>query len=161
MLPFCGQDKCSVDANGRIKLSPRLIEDFMARCSGEVVMHCLPEGAIALYPEKVFLEMRRQETQPMEKIGSSLVLRRSLRRFGAMSLPDKITRQGRLTIPASFRAPTLLTPGADAYVIGIEIGAEIWNAARWNEEMELIARHQVDRGEFEMNLDLRKGSEND
>lgn len=31
MLAFCGLDRCSVDANGRIKLSPRVIEDFARR----------------------------------------------------------------------------------------------------------------------------------
>ena len=44
MLAFCGLDRCSVDANGRIKLSPRVIEDF-ARRGSDVVLHCLPECA--------------------------------------------------------------------------------------------------------------------
>ena len=55
MLSFCGIDKCSVDANGRIKLSPRVIDDFAAH-GGDVVLHCLPEGTIAVYPEAVYLE---------------------------------------------------------------------------------------------------------
>ena len=38
MLPFCGQDRCVIDANGRIKLSPRLIGDFARQCNGEVVI---------------------------------------------------------------------------------------------------------------------------
>ena len=80
MLSFCGQDKCSVDSNGRVKFSPRVISDFMDNCNGEVILHCLPEGALAVYPEDIYLEMRRAESKPAEKAGSSMVFRRNLRR---------------------------------------------------------------------------------
>ena len=82
MLAFCGIDKCSVDANGRIKLSPRVIEDFSAR-GKDVVLHCLPEGTIAVYPEDVYHEMRKHENNPAERAADSIVFRRTLRRFGA------------------------------------------------------------------------------
>ena len=58
MLAFCGHDCCSIDSNGRIKFSPRVIKDFDDKCRGDVVMHCLPEGGIAIYPEDIYLEMR-------------------------------------------------------------------------------------------------------
>ena len=92
MLSFCGIDQCSVDANGRIKLSPRVIEDFAAR-GGEVVLHCLPEGAIAVYPEDVYLAMRKNESNPAEKAAESIVFRRTLRRFGGWSQSEKISAQ--------------------------------------------------------------------
>ena len=41
MLAFCGTDKCQMDANGRVKLSPHVLEDF-ARSGSDVVLHCLP-----------------------------------------------------------------------------------------------------------------------
>ena len=66
MLAFCGLDRCSVDANGRIKLSPRVIEDF-ARRGSDVVLHCLPEGAVAVYPEDIYLEMRRSVPDPAQR----------------------------------------------------------------------------------------------
>ncbi|MFA7232005.1 MAG: hypothetical protein WC071_12105 [Victivallaceae bacterium] len=154
MLSFCGQDKCSVDANGRIKLSPRVIDEFTQRCNGEVIMHCLPEGAIALYPEDVYLEMRRNETAPVEKAAGSLVFRRSMRRFGALSSPEKITRQGRITIPTAFRQYAGLGPNTETYVIGVEIGVEIWNAERWSEELERLNEHAREKGEREMAADL-------
>ena len=61
MLIFCGQEHCLIDSNGRLKLPQRFIDDFTLRCGGEVVMHGLPEGAVALYPEEVYREMRERE----------------------------------------------------------------------------------------------------
>jgi DNA-binding transcriptional regulator/RsmH inhibitor MraZ len=157
MLAFCGQDRCSIDANGRLKLSPRVISDFLERCSGEIVMHCLPEGAVALYPEEVYLEMRQNETAPAAKAAHSLVFRRSMRRFGAMSQSEQISKQGRITLPAAFRKYAELGPGSDAYVVGVEIGVEIWNAERWDAELERINEHVQEKGEREMAADLLPG----
>lgn len=155
MLPFCGQDRCVIDANGRIKLSPRLIGDFARQCNGEVVLYCLPEGAIAIYPEAVFVEMREASARSLSDVGTSLIRRRELRRFGAMTLPDRITQQGRLTIPPGFRDFTALQPGSEAFVVGVEIGAEIWNAERWKREMDIVNGHLEQKGLEEMAADLR------
>ncbi len=154
MLPFCGQEKCSIDANGRLKLSPRFIEDFNGRCSGEVVLHVLPEGALAIYPEDVYAEMRSGTARMAEKAGLSIVQRRILRSFGAMSQPDKITSQGRITLPPAYRDQLELTPKAEVYQIGVEIGIEIWNAERWEREQENINKHLLEKGEREMAADL-------
>ena len=156
MLEFCGQDYCSIDANGRLKLSPRLIDNFLNRCNGEVVLHCLPEGAIALYPEEVFQQIRKDEMSSLNQVGSSALFRRSLRRFGALSLPDTISKQGRLTIPPPFREYAELGPGTEAVVVGIEIGAEIWNLNRWKTEMELLNSHLAAKAEEEMAMDLER-----
>jgi DNA-binding transcriptional regulator/RsmH inhibitor MraZ len=154
MLAFCGQDRCQIDANGRVKLSPRVINDFIEKCGGEVVMHCLPEGALAVYPESIYLEMRRQEEAPAARAASSMVFRRELRRFGALSSADRITAQGRLTIPHGFRDHAGLLPGVEIIVVGVEIGVELWSAERWNEELMKMNEHAVARGESEMADDL-------
>ena len=78
MLSFCGQDNGTVDANGRVKFSPRIVADFKDNCDGEVVLHALPEGALAVYPEDVYTQMRRGDVKPAENAGSSLVFRRNL-----------------------------------------------------------------------------------
>ncbi len=156
MLPFCGQDKCVIDANGRIKLSPRLIADFAGQCDGDIVLYCLPEGAVAIYPEAVFTGMRQSAAASLPEIGASLVRRRELRRFGAMSQPDQITQQGRITVPVGFREYAALQPGTEVYVVGIEIGAEIWNAERWRREMETVNGHLEQKGVEEMSADLQK-----
>lgn len=154
MLSFCGQDKCSVDSNGRVKFSPRVISDFTEKCNGEVVLHCLPEGALAVYPEDIYLEMRRAEAKPAEKAGSSLVFRRNIRRFGALSSPETISAQGRITLPTGYRDMLELNPGEDIIVVGVEIGIEIWNASRWNAELTKINAHAEEKGEREMAADL-------
>lgn len=158
MLSFCGQDRCSVDANGRIKLSPKVAADFTAKCGGQVVIHCLPEGAIAVYPEEIYLEMRRQETLPAAKAANSMVFRRSMRRFGALSCPESISNQGRITLPQAFREYAATEPGSEVWVVGVEIGIEIWNTKRWAEELDKMNEHAREKGEREMAADLISGN---
>ena len=150
MLAFCGQDRVLIDANGRLKLPPRLIEDFLADGDGEIVMYCLPEGAVALYPEAVYHKMRNRAADAVREAGTSILKRRDFRRFGAWSCAASITPQGRLTLPPGFREPAALSPGAEAIIVGVEIGAEIWNWNRWNSELELIQQHELTRGDIEM-----------
>ena len=155
MLAFCGQDKVLVDANGRVKLPVHTVEDFLADGKGDVVFYCLPEGALAIYPEKVYEEMRRRDADTIRQAGMSMLKRRDLRRFGAWSASAKITRQGRVTLPQEFRMPTMLEPGCEAVVIGVEIGVEIWNLKRWQDELKLINEHELDRGDLELVQDLK------
>ena len=154
VLAFCGQDKCSIDANGRLKLSPRALSDFAEHGGSDVVLHCLPEGALAVYPESIYLQMRRNETKPAERAGESMVFRRSLRRFGALSQSEKISPQGRITLPVPYRDHSGIAPGSEVVVVGVEIGVEIWEAARWAEEMAQINTHNREKGEREMAADL-------
>lgn len=153
MPAFCGQDLCQLDANGRVKLSPRLLADFAAACSGDVVLHCLPEGAIAVYPPEVFEKMRAGSADP-SNAGESLLRRRMLRRFGAFSEDAKISPQGRITVPPAFREHGNLNPGGEIYVIGVEIGIEIWSREAWIAERELLKKHWEARGEAEMEGDI-------
>ena len=156
MLAFCGQDRVLVDANGRVKLPPKLIADFLAQGNGDVVLYCLPEGAVALYPESVFHEMRNRAADAVREAGMSILKRRDFRRFGAWSCAAAITGQGRLTLPVGFREPALLQPGTEAVIVGVEIGAEIWNLRRWQNELELIRQHEATRGDMEMARALGK-----
>ena len=153
MLSFCGTDRCLMDANGRIKFSPRVLEDF-ARSGSEVVLHCLPEGAVAVYPEKVYEAMRNAEPNAAERAGKSMLFRREQRRFGAWSMPCKISTQGRVTIPPEYREFAGLAAAGSVVVAGVEIGVEIWDAARWQEEQRKLMEHAREKGEQEMNDDL-------
>ena len=153
MLSFCGTDKCQMDANGRVKLSPRVLEDF-ARSGSDVVLHCLPEGAVAVYPEKVFEAMRHAESNAAERAGKSMVYRREQRRFGAWSCSQRISAQGRVTIPPEYREFAGLAAAGSVVVAGVEIGVEIWDAARWQEEQRKLMEHAREKGEQEMDDDL-------
>lgn len=158
MISFCGFDRCSVDANGRIKLSPRVLADF-AKYAGAPVLHCLPEGAVGVYPESVFLEMRGNEGHTAKKAGESFVARRTMRRFGALSQSEEISPQGRLTLPTMFREYAGLSGKTDVVVVGVEIGIEIWSAERWQEEQKRIAAHMAEKDRLEMQADLADESQ--
>jgi DNA-binding transcriptional regulator/RsmH inhibitor MraZ len=159
MLPFRGQERCSVDRNGRVKFSPKTLRGFQDECGCEVVLHCLPEGALAVYPEEVYERMRSNEPRAAERAGESLVFRRTLRRFGALSSTEKISTQGRVTIPQGYRDMLGIGPGQDVVVIGVEIGVEIWNAENWKAELERINTHVTEKGEREMAADLHPAEE--
>ena len=160
MLAFCGQDKCSIDSSGRIKLSQRAMADFSEESQGHVVLRCLPEGALALYPENIYLRMRQGEPDPAEKAASSLLFRRTLRHFGALSQPDEISAQGRITLPPAYREHAEITPGTEVVVVGIEIGLEIWSTERWAEVLRKVNEHMLQKGEREMAADLVNGPNN-
>ena len=143
MLPFCGCEHCLIDSNGRLRLCQRFVDDFIAKCNGEIVIYGLPEGALALYPESVFREMREKELGNIDRIGASFAARRSLRRFGSLSSPETISRQGRVTIPEHFRDFAHLPPGTAAAVVGVEIGVEIWSEELLKREMASIESDEL------------------
>lgn len=155
MLAFCGQERTSIDANGRLKLSQRFLNDFSERGTSSVVLHCLPEGAIAVYPEDIYIEMRKNETHPAERAAGSMVFRRTLRYFGSMSHPEKITLQGRITLPEMFRKFAGIECGKEVILVGAEIGIEIWNPEKWEQEIEMIKKHSQEKGNIEMDADLK------
>ncbi len=154
MLAFCGQDRCLMDGNGRIKLNSRHVADFLARSSGELVLHGLPEGALAVYPEEIYNDMRRNELNNIDRLAGSYVARRSMRRFGALTLPGRITGQGRVTIPQEFREYADLSCGREVMVIGVEIGVELWNIDRYRQEMAGINEHWQERTRQELARDI-------
>ncbi len=151
MLSFCGMDSCRVDGAGRVRLTTPTVEDFLRRCDGEVVLFGLPEGAVAVYPEEVYQEMRRRELGDLDAVGASFAARRSLRRFGSMASAAKISRQGRVTLPEVLQRFAGLLPGSDAKVVGVEIGVEIWAADRFEAEMTDILRAEKNKRQLELN----------
>lgn len=155
MIPFCGFDKCLLDANSRIKLSPRVLSDF-ERSGSDIVLHCLPEGALAVYPEEVFLEIRGSEDHSARRAGESFVARRTMRRFGSLSMNIIISPQGRLTLPEHYRDYAALKPGSEVVVVGVEIGVEIWARDRWEEEQLRFREHLKEKDRREMDADLNE-----
>ena len=118
MLPFCGLDNCLVDANGRIRLTQRVVEDFLREGASEIVMHGLPEGCVALYPESVWKRMRAPALNTPELLGGSFAARGAMRRFGAMTACETISRQGRITLPELLQDHAGLKAGSKVVVVG-------------------------------------------
>lgn len=154
MLPFCGLDNCLVDANGRIRLTQRVVEDFLREGASAIVMHGLPEGCIALYPEAVWRRMRAPTLNSPEQLGGSFALRSSLRRFGALTCSGEISRQGRITLPELLRDHAGLDAGSEAVVVGVEIGVEIWESERFREEMASAGKREALKREREFDREL-------
>ena len=153
MVRFCGQDSCLVDANGRVKLSPRFLADFR-EVGGSTVLRCLPEGALGVYPEAIWQQMRQGEANAAAKAGTSAAYRRQLRLFGALSEQQTITNQGRLTIPVHLRERLGLGPGTEVMVVGSELGVEVWEATRWQAELDLLSQHELQKAEADMAAEL-------
>ena len=166
MLTFCGLDYCMMDGNGRIRLNTRFIDAFLAQDGGAFAMHCLPEGALALYPESTFQSIFRPATADLSAVGESFLARRMLRRIGGRTREDVLTRQGRVTIPPAFRDFAALVPGSEICVVGVEIGVELWNIERYEAEQKQIIEHELEKGRLEMasdlsRLEIKKGMSND
>ena len=81
-----------------------------------------------------------------------MLFRREQRRFGAWSMPCKISTQGRITIPPEYRDFAGLS--ANVIVVGVEIGIEIWSPVRWDEEQKRIREHMLEKDRREMVADL-------
>ena len=88
------------------------------------------------------------------KAAESIVFRRTLRRFGGWSQSEKISAQGRITVPQMFKEHAGLKNGADVIVAGVEIGVELWSVERWEEEQRRIGEHMRRKSEQEMEQDL-------
>lgn len=156
MIAFCGYDRCSIDNNGRLKLSPAVLADFGGAGAG-LVLRCLPEGCIAVYPEAYFQKMRQADSEnAAAQTVSSAMYRRKLRMLNAMSSPVTISPQGRITLPGDFRKLAGIDLAPDVVVVGIDVGVEIWSIQRWNAEQQRINEHMALRDDLEMKNDLEE-----
>lgn len=154
MIKFCGYDKSLIDSNGRLKLSPSVLADFGGAGAG-LVLRCLPEGCLAVYPEAFFQQMRNAGSENAAVMSAASALyRRNLRMLNAMSSPVTISPQGRITLPGDFRKYIGIDQTSEVVVVGVEVGVEIWSLQRWNEEQERISDHMSLRDELEMKKDL-------
>ena len=150
MSHFCGVEHCKIDANGRVKLPPEFLREFLLRePSGSGFLRCLPEGALALYPqtqyEKMLALLQAEEANPLK----SLAKRRELRYEGAWSCFCRISPQGRVTLPENFRKFALLVTGENCIVAGSSAGIEFWNRASWQKELEAMQEFYNDSGRNE------------
>ncbi len=134
MLSFIGQYPVTIDKSGRFKLPAKAINDFIATGQDELVLYCLPEGCLGIYPLKTWEEMRSQERFLN---GNNLKKRREMRRFGALTATVQVTKQGRITIPPLLRELSHLQ-SQQVLLVGSEVGMEVWNTDRWNEELNTI-----------------------
>lgn len=155
-MHFCFQSKCVLDANGRLKLPPLLLMDLAANNdSGRVMMYCLPEGCLAVYPMSEWENQRRQGDSIAGDLLNDAALRRQHRRIGALSQSDVISNQGRITIPVMFRDMLGLQAGSEIMLVGAEKWVELWSIKAWEQELNIIADHEQKRVAADMDADLK------
>jgi DNA-binding transcriptional regulator/RsmH inhibitor MraZ len=155
MLNFFGQEQCTIDGNGRIKLTSRFGEDF-ERAGQQVVLYCLPEGGLGVYPTPVWAKMNPVQANAEELAGKSMLFRREMRMRMAYTQPAEISNQGRLTIPTLFRQHLDIDAGTEVVLVGNGFGMEIWNLQRWLKETERLGEHALAKGEAELTADMQK-----
>ena len=154
MLNFFGQDQCTIDANGRLKLSSRFCEDFN-RSGHQVVLYCLPEGGLGVYPTPTWERMNPVQGNEEAMVGNSMLYRREMRMRMAYTQPSEISKQGRLTVPTLFRKHLSLLPGTEVVLVGNGFGMEIWSLERWEQETGVLGDHAIAKGEAELDAALK------
>ncbi len=155
MLNFFGQEQCTIDGNGRVKLTSRFCEDF-ERAGLQVVLFCLPEGGLGVYPTLVWEKMNPVQANVEELASKSMLFRREMRMRMAYTQPAEISNQGRLTIPTLFRQHLDIDAGTEVVLVGNGFGMEIWNLQRWLKEIERLGDHALAKGEAELSADMQK-----
>ncbi len=136
-MRFNGLTKCKLDSNGRVKLPPKVIDDLLNDGNGvqEIVLHCFPEGTLALFSQKEWSLIRSKMDAETPELLNDIELRRNSRRIAANTDSQEISPQGRLTIPPMFREKLGFKEGDEVIISGNERGYEIWTTEAWKAEM--------------------------
>ena len=159
MLQFCGLEKSQLDANGRLKLGARLQSSFASYGSQTVVLYCLPEGGIGIYPLAEWEKIKPELKAIQQQFTGSILARRRMRMMGAMTSKENLSNQGRITLPQMFRQMCGIDASSEVMIVGSEFGVEVWSAEAWQKEMMLMQSHSLEKGEIEMNADLEMRDE--
>ena len=154
MLQFCGLEKSQLDANGRLKLGARLQNSFASYGSQTVVLYCLPEGGIGIYPVAEWEKIKPDLKPVQQQFTGSMMARRRMRMMGAMTSKENLSNQGRITLPQMFREMCGIESGSEVMLVGSEFGVEVWSAEAWQREMLLMQQHSLEKGEIELSADL-------
>ncbi len=121
---FLGEHRHALDAKGRVIFPVRLRESLGA----QVVLQKGIDACLYVFPPE---EWERQ----VERVSSLPTTRPEARRYArfffSQAQSERIDRQGRLTIPASFRDYAGLE--REVAIVGVGSRVEIWDAARWEQ----------------------------
>ena len=121
----------SVDAKGRVSIPARFREHLSATYGDQVVL-LGKDGCIFVYPVR---EWKRKFSEKLGELSTSTKeVRRTLRRLYGRAVSCEFDRQGRILLPAKLRSNSSIEK--DAVVAGIENRLEIWDKAKWDDEVE-------------------------
>ena len=135
-MHFYGCTQCELDQGGRIKLPLWVQGAFSEIGKSEVMIYCLPEGCLAVFPLSQW-QVYRQHTGQLNEL-QEIEYRRHERLVGAMSFPGEVTSQGRLQLPEHLMEAASLKKENTVILIGAEKWFEIWSLERWEVERKQI-----------------------
>jgi MraZ protein len=121
---FLGEHRHALDAKGRVIFPVRLRESLGA----QVVLQKGIDPCLYVFPPE---EWERQVGRVSSLPTTRPEARRYARFFFSQAESQRIDRQGRLTIPPSFRGYASLEH--DVVIVGAGSRVEIWDAARWEQ----------------------------
>jgi MraZ protein len=125
-LSFTGEFRHTIDAKGRLIVPARMREEID---DDSVVLVMSPEGCIDLYSGDRWAEY---ESQLLTQRKANPDSRTVIRRIASSAHPDRIDRQGRMTIPPHLRAHAGIE--REVLVVGSFDHAEIWSPERWADD---------------------------
>ncbi|NMA43596.1 MAG: hypothetical protein GX946_09480 [Oligosphaeraceae bacterium] len=146
-MHFSGTEQCTLDANGRLKLPPRVIATFKMLGGLEVVLHCWPEGCLALLPKSTWRRMYYEQGYASSGNLDSIAGRQRQRLFTRFTHSTEISAQGRISIPPALRERAALQCGEQVLVAGYGESLEIWQPQRFeqiNAELDRLEAKELE-----------------
>lgn len=125
-MSFTGEFRHTIDVKGRLIVPARMRDEID---DDSVVLVMSPEGCIDLYSGDRWAEY---ESQLLAQRKANPDSRTVIRRIASSAHPDRIDRQGRMTIPPHLRAHAGIE--REVLVVGSFDHAEIWSPERWAED---------------------------
>jgi division/cell wall cluster transcriptional repressor MraZ len=146
-LHFGGTEQCRLDANGRLKLSPKAIACFKAFGGLELVLHYWPEGCLALLPKSTWERMYYEQGYASSSNLDSVAGRQRQRLFTRFTHSTEISAQGRVSIPSALRERAALQCGELVLLAGYGESLEVWQPQRFellNAELDRLEAMQLE-----------------
>lgn len=134
-MKFGGFESCILDSAGRLKLSSHYVKDF-DDCGGlDVVLHCWPEGGLAVLPARDWNLAEVSQHPGLGRMLFSPEERQKAREMMSLTCQTTITNQQRITLPQAFRERCGLVCGEQVIVAGTGSGLEIWSCKGWEKQL--------------------------
>jgi MraZ protein len=124
---FLGEHRHALDDKGRIIFPARLRDEL----GSQVVLQKGLEACVVVFPPAEWeKEVEKVTSLPTTKPEA----RRYRRFFFSQAQSERVDKQGRMTIPQSFRSYAGLT--RDVVIAGIGPRVEIWDASQWDAQSQ-------------------------
>ena len=127
-MSFTGEFRHTVDAKGRLIVPSRMRDEL----GEDVMLSWWMDDCLAIWSMP---EWERIEAKLRNQPSGSKKARATVRKIAGSAHPDKVDKQGRITVPAHLRETAGIT--RDVLVVGALDRAEVWDPQRYRaQELE-------------------------